>query len=73
MIVTVGDLKVDIDPEKYVYYEYDNAVFRALIENDGDWVEDVLHGDQWVPYQGDIAAPVHFGDQIDPKEIADYL
>ncbi|MGI4795092.1 MAG: hypothetical protein ACRYG8_13670 [Janthinobacterium lividum] len=47
----------EMDPEgmsaDFDYLEYDGAYFRRRKGRPGISVEDVLHGDHWVPYQGD--------------------
>lgn len=50
----------------YTYYEHDNAYFRRLNRPGlvGKSIDDVLHGDKWVPYKGDCLKPAAFGDEV---------
>jgi hypothetical protein len=59
---------LNITGKTYTYYEKDNAYFRRLERpggHDAASIDDVLHGDKWVPYKGDRLAPVVFGDRVD--------
>lgn len=54
--------------DKYVYYKKDGAIFRKPADSEFPAVDEVKHGDRWVPYKGDRLAPVYFGDQISAAE-----
>jgi hypothetical protein len=59
---------LDVTGKAYTYFEKDNAYFRRLNGpgvHDAASIDDVLHGDKWVPYKGDALAPVVFGDEVD--------
>lgn len=53
---------------QYVYYKKDGAIFRKPASSKLPAVDEVKHGDRWVPYKGDRLAPVYFGDQISAAE-----
>lgn len=50
--------------EQYSYFERDNAQFRRMNQPPFREVDDVLHGKEWVPYQGDKLEPALFGNEI---------
>ncbi len=56
---------------QYVYYKKDGAIFRKPASSKLPAVDEVKHGDRWVPYEGDRLAPVYFGDQISAAEACD--
>src|SRR6185437_12873369 len=50
--------------DDFTFFECDNAYFRRRnVLSDGS-VHDVLHGDRWVPYEGDCLRPAVFGDIV---------
>lgn len=49
---------------KYDIYEHEGATFRKPADRKQPYVDDVLHGDKWVPYKGDRQAPCMFGDLV---------
>jgi len=54
--------KEDEDKLNYRYFEKEGAIFRAL---DGvRFVQDVKHDKKWMPYSGDVFAPMMFGNEI---------
>jgi hypothetical protein len=57
------DMSKALNPmgEPYTYFEYENGFYRRQ-EGAGKAVDDVLHGEEWVPFKGDALAPVYFGD-----------
>jgi hypothetical protein len=52
---------------KYRYYEKDGAVFRQKPGNTLT-IHEVKQEGTWVPYEGDGAAPVQFGNEITADE-----
>ena len=52
----------------YRYYEKDGAYFRKLAERKEPLVDEVRHGNKWVPYDGDRFAPVCYGDEVSEDE-----
>ena len=50
---------------EFSYFEHENARYRRRNVPPFRAVDDVLHGDSWVPYKGDRLAPGLFGDQIE--------
>ncbi len=63
-----GEMKKAMTPggdgDRFTYFEYENARFRRPVGDPSMSVSDVLHGDKWVPYQGDRLAPGMFGNEI---------
>jgi hypothetical protein len=55
---------LDVSGTPYTYFEHDNAYFRRLNRDDRSSIDDVLHGDKWVPYTGDRLKPAYFGDEV---------
>lgn len=53
------------------YYELDGAYFRAREGELVGRVTDVLHGDKWVPYQGERCKPCVFGNQISESDFSE--
>jgi hypothetical protein len=56
---------------RYDIFERDGATFRRPHGRDVPIVDDVWHGDRWVPYQGDRSKPAMFGDFIGVEEYDD--
>ena len=50
--------------DKFTYFECDNAYFRRRNALSDASIHDVLHGDRWVPYEGDCLRPAVFGDEV---------
>lgn len=55
---------------KLLYYRHDGAYYRRPSDAPGVGVRDVLHGQKWVPYNGeDLIEPVVFGSEVDEAEV----
>lgn len=49
------------------YFKHDNAIFRqrpSKLKN-RIGIDEVLHGNKWVPYKGDRLEPGYFGREVD--------
>lgn len=58
---------------KSEFFRHDNAIYRKRPGNNAAAVDEVLHGDKWVPYKGDRSAPALFGSKIAPARILKML
>jgi hypothetical protein len=51
--------------ESWDFFDHDGAKFRRPASSRrGRPVTDVLHGKEWVPYEGNTLDPALFGDRI---------
>lgn len=56
--------------KRYVaIFERDGAFFRMPAGRPALRVDEVKHGDQWVPYKGDRIKPAMFGDFVRFEEV----
>ncbi|MEY8688475.1 MAG: hypothetical protein AB9M53_01170 [Leptothrix sp. (in: b-proteobacteria)] len=54
----------------FQYYEHEGAYFRRPADAPGRGVREVLHGNQWVPYEGDdLMEPVVYGNRVEEGDI----
>lgn len=49
----------------FIYYDYENNLYRKPADMDGPWITEVKGKDGWMPYPGDKLAPHFFGDIIE--------
>lgn len=54
--------------KKFRVYEKDGAIFRGPDIEHALIVDHVQHGDKWVPYNGNRAAPAMYGDFLGVRE-----
>ena len=50
--------------DEFTYFECDNAYFRRWNALSDASIHDVLHGDRWVPYEGDCLRPARLRRQV---------
>ena len=59
--------------QKSAYYSHDNAIYRQRPDTASMAVDDVLHGNKFVPYKGDRVAPVMHGSKVKASKIMGLL
>jgi hypothetical protein len=65
-VIAKGQDAIMTSIPQYTYFEYENGYYRRLNRTGlRRSIDEVLHGQTWVPYQGDCLAPALFGDRCD--------
>lgn len=60
----------DAAKSEYVFYKHDGCYFRRKKDDPGVGIREILHGDEWVKYNGeDLVEPVYYGTKIEESEI----